>query len=448
MFAFLFVLAIIPIVPSLKKVYDRQGLNMFDITLVFSALYFWAIPVRDFLINHIRPEYTQHTQTAVAVCLYMWLLGGLTAIYSNRKKSPLYVTDRLAEIKIMELKDSFHWFALIYIVYMLLQITNYSALNEENIEGNNNFFYGTNANIVMRMVLVSFRAFFPAIFIMLWTNHPRKKLYCRLRKLNLCLLIISLLLGNKGFMMFNGTFLALYLYSIKRKQLSRRHILLYASIIIAALAIIFPLSQSFRYYKQDSVRFSSNHSFTSVVRGFIKDGVSEQLKKRVEAYEKGRSLNIYDATDFAASRTDFQGNGYMTWIVLKYLIPQRMGNDGNIMGKLMKDGGDIGESILAWYVLDWGIIFGPIVAVVHYLLLYLLYFYFGIFFNRWIKSSVYPLVIYTIILRIAVGCEHNPSTDIKALYNTYYLIILFVGFVLYYFHKSQKKRNYYSSCHG
>ncbi|MCM1109240.1 MAG: hypothetical protein NC388_09370 [Clostridium sp.] len=435
MFFGFFALAILPIFSSLKRIYDRQGLNIFDVTLVFSALYFWAIPVKDFFVNHVRPEYIQHTPTAFAVCLYMCLLGVCAAIYSRKKKSPLYVTERLAEIKIMQIKDSFQWLALIYIAYMLFQITNYAALDDENIEGNNNFFYGTDANIIMKMILVPFRTFFPVVFIVLWSNIPAKSFYKQLRKINIVLIVVALLLGNKGFMMFNCTFLALYLYSIKRKQISRNQIILYVSAVIVALSFVFPLSQSFRYYKQDVVKHSSVHDFTTVLSGFIENGVSDDLKERVEAYEKGRSLNLYDAVDFAASRTEYRGWGHLTWIVLSYIIPQRMRNDGNIMAVMMQGGGDVGESILAWHVLDWGILIGPCMAVLHYLILYLLYYYIGIYFNRWIKSPVYPLVIYSFILRLAIGCEHNPNADIKAIYNTYYLIIIFAGIVLYYYRR-------------
>lgn len=439
MFTFLFVLAILPIIPSLAKVYKKQGLNMFDITVVFSALYFWAIPVREFLVNHLRPEYTQNTSTALAVCLYMWIMGWLAYIYSHKKKSSLYITDRLAEIKMIQVRDSFQWFALIYIGYMFFQITNYSALGEDNIEGNNNFFYGTGAGFLMKLIVVPFRAFFPALFLILWSNRPQKALYRIIRKVNLLLLFASLLLGAKGFMVLNFTFLVLYLYSIKRRLLSRKQIITYSGIVILILAVVFPISQAFRYYKQDAVKLSKEHDFITVAAGFITDGVSDDLQKRVDEYEQGRSLNVYDAVDFAATRTSFHGNGSLTWTIFKYFIPQRMGNDGNIMAELMQDGGDVGESILAWFVLDFGVVIGAIIAVFYHLFLFLLYYYFGIFFNRWIKSSIYPLIIYSVILRFVVHGEWNPSTDVKALYNTYYIVILFSGIVLYYFQSKTKK---------
>lgn len=438
MFTLLFVLAIFPIFPSLIKVYRRQGLNMFDITVVFSSLYFWAIPVKDFLENHLRPEYIQNTPTALAVCLYMWLMGLLAYVYSHKKRSPLYITDRLAEIKMVQVKDSFQWFALVYIGYMFFQITNYSALGGDNIEGNNNFFYGTGAGFLIKLIVVPFRAFFPALFLILWNNKPRRPLYRRLRKVNLFLVLASLLLGAKGFMVLNLTFLALYLYSLKRHQLSRKQIISYCGAIVVVLAVVFPISQAFRYYKQNAVMHTKEHDFVSVAMGFVSEGISDDLKQRVEDYEQGRSLNLYDAVDFAASRTEYRGYGHLTGMVLRYIIPQRMRNDGNIMADMMRGGGDIGESILAWHVLDWGTVLGAAIAVLHHLVLFVLYYYLGIFFNHWIRSSVYPIVIYSVILRIAVGVEHNPVIDIKAIYNTYYIIIIFSGIILYYFQKRIK----------
>lgn len=438
MFTLFFVLAIFPIFPSLIKVYRRQGLNMFDITVVFSSLYFWAIPVKDFLVNHLRPEYIRNTPTALAVCLYMWLMGWLAYVYSHKRRSPLYITDRLAEIKMIQVKDSFQWFALVYIGYMFFQITNYSALGGDNIEGNNNFFYGAGAGFLIRLIVVPFRAFFPALFLILWNNKPRRPLYRRLRKVNLFLVLASLLLGAKGFMVLNLTFLALYLYSLKRHQLSRKKIVSYCGAIVIVLAVVFPISQAFRYYKQDAVMYSKEHGFVSVAMGFVSEGISDDLKQRVEFYEQGRSLNVYDAVDFSATRTSFRGNGYLTWIIFKYFIPQRMGEEGNIMANLMQGGGDVGESILAWYVLDWGVGIGAVFAVFYHLFLFLLYYYFGIYFNRWIKSPIYSLIIYSVILRFVVHGEWNPSTDVKALYNTYYIVILFTGIVLCLF---QRKRD-------
>lgn len=445
MFALLFSLAILPILPTLKKFLDRKDVNIFDITLLFSEMYFWAIPVKDFLVNHVHPEYVYHDETAIAVCLYMYGLAILALIFSRMKNSPLLVTKWLEKLNRIEVKNSFQWFALIYIAYMLFQITNYAALDDENFEGNNNFFYGENANIIMKLILVPFREFFPAIFIVLWTNKPKDNFYSKLRFVNLLLMLVSLLLGNKGFMMFNFVFLALYLYAHNRTKLSRKKILFYAATIICTLSLVFPISQSFRYYKQDVVRNTSNHSFITVAKGFLEDGISTDLQKRVDDYEKGRSLNIYDATDFAAARTNFRGYGYMSWIIFKYVIPQRMGSDGNIMAVLMLGGGDVGESTLAWFVLDYGYIIGPIVAVLYFLFLYSLYYYFGMFFYRWVKNPVYQLVIYTIILRIAVGIERNPSTDIKALYNTYYLIIIFVWVILAYYSKKPRYKIRYNN---
>ena len=180
------------------------------------------------------------------------------------------------------------------------------------------------------------------------------------------------------------------------------------------------------------------HGFVSVAMGFVSEGISDDLKQRVEDYEQGRSLNLYDAVDFAASRTEYRGYGHLTSMILRYIIPQRLHDDVNIMAKLMQGGGDVGESILAWYVLDWGTVLGAAIAVLHHLFLFVLYYYLGIFFNRWIRSSVYPIVIYSVILRIAVGVEHNPVIDIKAIYNTYYIIIIFSGIILYYFQKRIK----------
>lgn len=433
MFTTLFVLAALPALHTLLKILGRKGLSIFDVTVLFSTLYFVIIPVNDFLYNHQRPDYIGNTATAWAVFLYMWFLWGLAFIYAKKTKSPLFITERLTEIRTIQVKDSFQWFIFVYVLFVLYKTTDYSSLNAEDIEGNNNFFYGADQGFLMKAIVSSSRSLLPMFFVLLWTNRPRKKLYQQLRGCNFLLLAVCLLLGPKGFMVFNCVFLTLYMYSIKRKTMSRGKMIVWASVFIFIFSVLFPLSQSFRYYKQDLVKSSSQHDFLTVVKGFITDGVDASLQSRVEDYQENRSLNVYDAVDFAATRTGYRGNGHLTGIVLSYIIPQRMRQDGNIMADLMQGGGDVGESLPAWYVLDWGVPIGALVAALHCLLWNLLYYYFGIFFNRWIRSSIYPLVVYTTIMARAVNSEVNPSADIKIIYNTYYLVILFAGLVLYYF---------------
>lgn len=440
MFVLLFIAAIIPIVPSVIKIFRRKDLNAFDITIIFSALYFWVIPTQDFIFNHLRPFYLEHTSTVIALIIYMYGLGTLAKVYSLYKNSPLNITKRFSIIHLRKIKDSFQWFALIYIIFMFWNITNYSALSEDNIEGNNNFFYGTNQGFILRIISLSFKTFFPVIFLMLLESSPKRLIYKVLRKVNLVILIASLLLGEKTFLVFNLIFLLLYLYSTKRYKISNKKIIIFSTVLIVFLLAFFPLSQALRLYKQQAIVDTSSHSFIEVISGFITDGIDPNLEDRVERYQKGRSLNLYDALDWAATRTNYRGNGQLSCIVLQYIIPQRARTDGNIMGDLMGGtGADIGESTLSWYVLDWGIVLGPIAALLHILLLYLAIYHFGMFFYRYIRSPIYPLVVYSFLMRFAISIEHNPALDIKMFYNTYYLVILFTGVILYIFNEKHEK---------
>lgn len=440
MFFQLFILAVIPSCISIIKVFKRENLNIYDITIIFSTLYFWAIPMQDFLFNHLRPYYLDHTYTIIALIIYMYGLQLLSLICSHNKKSPLNITNKFYYIKIGNIKNSFLWFALIYIAFMFWNITNYSALSEDNLEANNSFFYGSNQGIFMRIISISFKTFFPVLFVILLEYKPTKILYRYLRLFNLFLLIASLLLGEKTFMVFNLIFLLIFLYSKHRHNISKRKIFIYLTLGIVFLSIFFPLSQAFRIYKQNAVLNASTHSFIDVASGFINNGIDIETKNKVESYQDGRSLNLYDALDWASSRTNYRGNGQLTCIVLRYIYPQRVGNDSNIMGDLMEGtGADIGESTLSWYVLDWDIILGPLAALLHTLLLYISIYYFGMFFYRYIKSPIYPLVIYSFLMRYAISIEHNPALDIKMFYNTYYLIIIFTGLLLYFFKKKHEK---------
>lgn len=435
MFTLLFILSAIPIYLPAKKIYGREDLNVFDIMIVFSLIYFWAIPVQDFFINQLRPEYIGRTGTAIAIFIYMWILWFLACLYHKRKRYPMFLlTNTLRKIKDVKLKDSFQWFALIYILYMLFNITNYSGLDEDNLEGNNSFFYGSNLPFMLKIIAMSFKPFFPVLFIVIFSSKPKKKIYKYLRTLNLILLFATILLGEKTFMVFNCFFLLFYFYSVKKETITNKHLLIGAVTLPLIFTVFFPLSQAFRLYKQTMVQESNVHDFASVFTGFISKGYDKDLIEKAQKYKDGRSLNVYDALDWAASRTEYRGEGHLTTIVLSYIIPQKARNDGNIMGdKMMFKGADIGESVLAWYTLDWGVFLGPIIAILHnYLLIFCLYFFIG-FFNKFFKSSIYPILIYSYILQTAVSIEHNPSGDIRSIYTSNLFVALFVGFILYYY---------------
>lgn len=440
MFTLIFILAALPVVYPLWRITKRRELNIFDISILFSFLYFVAIPAQDFLINHLRPEYLTRKNTSTTMLVYMYGLLLVSLLVRKHKRSPFSITIRLARIKTIQIKNSFHWFAFFYILFMFLQVTNYSALSEDNLEGNNNFFYGINAGFFARTIALSFKPFFPALFVILMNANPMSLFFRLLKNVNLTFLIITLLLGEKTFMTFSFVFMLLYYYSIKREKLKLKHLCLGVGLIYLIFMVVFPLSQSFRLYKQAMVMRSQSHAFVDVATGFAEEGVTIDLKEQTEDYQKTRSLNVYDAVDWAASRTDYRGYGRLTGIVLQYLFPQKMKGDGSIMAELMMGkGADIGESTLAWYTLDWGMIVGPITAILHLLVLCWAILVFGLFFNKWIRSSIYPLVIYSYMMRFIISVEHNPAADAHQFYNIFIYVILFTGIVLFCFKKKHEK---------
>lgn len=433
-FYYIFALAAVPLLLPLTKIFRKKALNVFDIMLMFAFLYFWAIPVQDFWLNHVRPEYIGRADTAWAVCIYLWALMGCSWLIKGYRL--LNITNLMERFHVVKVKNGFHLFAFLYILYVFVNITNYSG---ENAEANNNFQYGLDVGFLNRVLALAYQPFFPALVMILYRNRPADGFYRFLRKVNLVLALVTLLLGAKTFMFFNLVLFLSYFYALNRKRLRTKHILVAVGSLVVFFGVIFPLSQSFRLYKQ-AMFGQTDHSFTAVATGFItsKD-TRESLGEKALDYQDTRSLNVYDVLDWAVCRANYRGEGKLTGIVLSYLKPQRMRADNNIMADMMMGkGSDIGESVLAWYVLDWGVIAGPLVAVLHSLIFFIIVLKFGLFFNRFIRSSVWPLVIYSYMLRYAINIEHCPATDIKMFYNTYYLVILFLSVVLLFFASKHK----------
>lgn len=437
MYIALFIFAVFPAYIPIRKLLTRKDINMFDICILFSTLYFWVIPVNDFLFVNLREDYIGHDSTAFAVCVYLNLLA-IASRYADRKsKTPLHITYQLRKIADIKLKDHFLWFTLLYIIYMLLQITNYSDLDKNNLERNNNFFYGSDLPFIIKTFIRTFKPFFAILLIILFRIKTHSKFYTLLRYVELGIVLISLILGEKRFMLYCFIFLGLYYYALYRNKVKLVYLVGVVSTMLVMFLVVFPMSQSFRNYKQVAVVKSKDHSFSKVARGFVEEGVDEKKMQNVERYQSARSLNVYDALDFAAYRTDYRGDGELTKNVLKYLIPQGIKEDryGNIMARLMH-AVDVGESTLAWYVLDVGAFWGPLFALIHLTLWTLGVFSLGTYFNKYIRSYMFPLIIYSYMLNYVIGVEHVPAYDIQMYYSDYIWILGYAGIFFYLFKKS------------
>lgn len=438
MFEFLFVLAGLPIVYPINKIRQLKDINIFDLCILFSVLYFWIVPARDFLINHVFPDLVGHISTVVALNIYMWLL--LLFAVTTRGNNMFNITRSLSNLSVLKVSDKFLWFLLIFSLFYFYKATDYSSLTEDNFEGNNTWTYGFGLPWPLMIIVKSCNPSLSSFLLITFFMRPITPFYKRMRMIVLVILSVTLMLGGKTLFICIAGFLLLYAYSKYRDKIKKKHFIgLFIGLFIC-FSFYFPLNQSFRYYKQFSVKNSTNHGFVATLKGFMEDdGISYDIKERVEAYQNGRSMNLYNAFDWACI-SEWKGDGQMTWAIFRYIIPQRMIHDqwGNIMGYQMSGGGekaDVAESILSWFVADYGPIIGPIIAVLYFMFIAWTIIFFGRMFARWYKSPMILFLVYSLVFFLSVRIENNPVQDIKRIYSLWPFMYGLLSMIYYVFRR-------------
>ena len=444
MFALLFTLAVVPAICVGLRIMSKKDILVWDLLILFTTLYLWAIPCKDFLFEHEFPEFLGNTYTVGTLCLYMWLLLLADLFYANYKRGNNFLNiSRFFRLwHPVAIKPSFLWVILLIGLIYLYNITNYSAMDADNPEANNQFGSGNNMPLPLRVFALSIRPIYPLLLIITYTFKSSVKLYGRLRIVCMVLLIAGLLLGSKTNMTFNLIFFLIYFYSMRRDLMTRKNILLGGAILAVTFFVFFPISQGLRMYKQYYVENMSVHDFKTVLTAYVTQAVDIDMSDRVERYQNRRGMNVYTTFDFVCN-TNYRGNGDMTWSIFRYIIVQRtiMDNRGEILA-VMQNSGDVAESIPAWFVCDYGCVFGPIAAIFYLILMFLLFHWMGQFFYLFFKSPAVTFMAMSLILQRCISIEHNPSGDIRVFYATYSIVFVACGILFTVFSKKNRVRRY------
>lgn len=442
MFTFLFVLAVVPAIIIGFRIFQRKDIFMFDLLIVFSTLYLWAIPCKDFLLEHEFPEYVGDTLVAGTLCWYMWLLMGAEVFYARYKKGNNFTNvSRFFRLwRPAATRPVFMWVILLVGLFYLYNITNYGALSADNAEENNRFGYGENMPFFMRVFAISILPVYPLLIVLAYHFKSRDMLSKCLRVACLAVLAAGALLGSKTRLTFLLIFFLIYLYSTRRDLLTKRNMLLGAGLLVVLFLVVFPISQGLRVYKQYYVENRSVHDFATVVKAYANQRVNIGVDDRVERYQHRRSMNAYATFDFVCN-TKHRGNGDLTWTMCRYIIPQRtiMDGKGEILAQL-QDSGDVAESVVSWYVCDYGTFWGPIAAVIHFVVIIWLFQLMGRFFKMLFHNDTITLMAMSLALYMCVSIEHNPSGDIRVFYATYSIVFVACGILFKIFSMERERR--------
>lgn len=360
-FTILLCISLIPI----RKIWNKRDLNLFDIIILTYSIYFVYIPLKFSLFN--TPIYgipyintiNNHPLTLIYLIAFFSILA-LLSIFLNKKRS-LNITYLIFRLD-SNTKISFPILAIVLIcfLYCTIVLTSYGNLDEDNTESNRNILaYG--GGFFGYLIQLSYTlTFIGLVWVIKYIKDNRKNINYKIIAL-LILGIANFLLGGRGDMLFALFFIFLYLYSVYRKNLTRKHYIILLFIIGIFGGIILPISQSFRQVKDYIVMNNNNHSFKDVFIYYISIDKKEfnNIYNSAQNNTSFRSISTYYFLDKAIYKEDLlpMNGEYTKNAILKCINPLYTPSQEiyNKPANLIANGGDIAESplMIFWIDVKW-----------------------------------------------------------------------------------------------
>lgn len=447
MLLFLFIIAIIPAIFVGNKIFKRDDISFIDIYILGCTLYYLLIPYYTYYFTSIDKLNLEECIISISlIAFYLYIL--LLVSICTRRISILNMTKLFQRLnRQVTIPYNFVYVSIFISSLLLYKVTDYSVLNADNAEANNQLYFGSDMPLGLRIIWQFALQFRPILFLLtlklLTYNFAKKKKI--IIYFSLAITTLSYLLGPKTLMTTAFLFCGIGYYSIYKSQISKQKIYAAIGIVVVLFMVVFPLSQAFRLTKQ-YVTSNTKASFTTVLDKYINMNEREKkiLEERSEKYIKGRSTNVFDCYHSSCTHP-FQGNGLLTLFVLKSILPLKQ-SDLNINGNILGDtyaskGVDIGESVLAWFNADvryWGLILSILFMFVFY---YSYYFYYKVFAKAFKSPLLYLTFIY-LAFDLSFAIERNPSGFFHSFYVDYLIGAILFGIIIRILSKSSLRQHY------
>lgn len=436
-FLILFIIGIIPSISVAYKFFNRKEISFIDIYIIGCTLYYLLIPYyTNYLTSVTILNFDECKLSLTLVVVYLYLL---LIVNNFIGKNSIFCMTRM--IQRLDNKVTVPY-KLVYIclfvsIIILYKVTNYSALDAENPEANNQLYFGSDLPLWLRCIGLFALQYRTILYILTFKllngNLTRTKRF--IVYFTLCITTLSFLLGPKTEMATTFIFCGLYFYSIYRNKIKRKMIYWGFALTAGLFLIVFPLSQGLRMVKQNAVSISQV-SFSDVVELYftMSDEDKEMLKQRAEKSVQGRSTNVFNLFHLTCTHP-FQGNGVLTYGIFKSLLPLKT-DDLNINGNILGDtyffkGADVGESVLSWFNADFRYI-GLLLSIVFMFIFYSSYYYYYRIFSRIFKSPLFYWMFIYLSFNLSFSIERNPSIFFHTFYVDYLLGAILFGFIFKY----------------
>ena len=360
--------------PVLKIVY-RKDLNVFDLlVLIFSVQFIVAPLYANFADLHLhnilgfREIVNTHSLTFIYLCIIDALF--LLCSFVVPTKSILNLTRYIRKLdsKLL-LNKSVIWLILPCFIYVLVILTSFEGLNVDNMEDNRNVLYYGGDGILKYIspfsLYFSFVSMVWLVKILLskgWRN------FSKIERITLIVGCVVFLVGARTNIANVLSFIFIYLYSVKRFELKKKHLIFAASLLLLTVTILMPFTQMIRATKDFMIsQGESSFSFFDVVNVVSSQKLSDSRSvDMVKDNTAERFATPYYYLDSSVYGDYKKFNGQYLLNVCVYAINPFYRPDekwDNITANVLYGGGDIAESVPQTLYMDigmWGSLLTPV----------------------------------------------------------------------------------------
>lgn len=277
-FLVLFIIGIVPLISVAYKFFNRKEISFIDIYIIGCSIYYLLIPYyANYLTNLAKLDFDDCKLSLTLVVVYLYLLLIVNRFVGNNSKFCMTRVIQKLDRKII-VPYKVVYICLFVSFLLLYKITNYSALDSENPEANNQLAFGSSLPIGVRAIWLFALQFRPIFFVLTFkllsyrlTRRKRFIVY-----FTLFISAMSYILGSKTNMTEAFVFVGICYYAVYKYKISKKKMISGIVIVACLFLIVFPLLQGFRMTKQYAVQ-ESRVAFTDVVELYF--NMNEREKK-------------------------------------------------------------------------------------------------------------------------------------------------------------------------
>ena len=371
---------------SIKKLKNREDLNIFDFIGLFHSLYFVLIPIKSALGHTYYwgelfvDTFNKSGVVLEAIFVFKLLITLLNYYYCRHKEKRH--REKISYINITRYIrnwDSQIHFCDKYIIplaiLLVISILPLMYAGGETIEQESGReVQMPSMNPLLARFLFCVRLMLPALIVMVYKYSKNNVRHTRFAKYALIAGLVSCVFGSKGDFFFIAIAVLVYAYSVERHLFTLKNIVLYGSVLLLIVIVLFPALQLFREYKTLVFETNQNLSLFDALFGLFRSNENIQdLFETANTVTDARSLNVFMGLHDAMLSDYTHTNGMILLDNLKTIIPVfRLSPEYNeiysavLMGSSKQD---IAESILMCQIFDMGYI-GVFIAPLVFLIFF------------------------------------------------------------------------------